>query len=95
MECYRDDNGKLASYAWPGGYEVHYITKDCTILCHNCANGENGSRAAEILDPECPDDDQWRIIACDVHWEEDKDSELHCDHCNRRIEPEYGVIGED
>lgn len=94
MEATRNPEGKFESYAWPGGYEIHYVTADGGTLCHQCANGENGSRAADPLDAECPDDDQWRITGADVHWEEYLDSQLHCDHCGRRIEPEYGVVDE-
>lgn len=25
-------------YAWPGGYEIHYVTHTGDVLCHNCAN---------------------------------------------------------
>ena len=66
-------------YAFPGGYELHYITKDNGVLCHNCANKE----LDRTLDP---DDDQFYIVACDVNYED----ELYCDHCNRQIAPAYG-----
>lgn len=92
MQITREENGKLAAFAWPGGYEIHYVTADGGTLCYQCANGENGSRAADSLDAADPSDDQWRPVACDIHWEEEPDSPLHCDHCSRRIEPEYGII---
>ena len=31
----------------------------------------------------------WRAIDAGINWE---NSALHCDHCNRRIEPAYGTV---
>ncbi len=81
----RHDDGTLPTYAWPGGYPLFYLTKDCGVLCPDCANGKNGSEAHETSD-----DPQWRLVACDVHWEGEP---LTCDHCNAEIESAYG--GED
>lgn len=36
----RDDRGLLPSYAWPGGYQIIYHTKDGGIICPECANRE-------------------------------------------------------
>lgn len=81
-----DGKEKLPSHAY-GGYEIHYVCEDGGILCHQCANGENGSRAtAADLDPECPDDHQWIIVDSNSNWE---DKNFHCDHCGRKILPEY------
>ena len=68
------------SYAWPGGYPLFYVAKDCGILCPDCANAE----LPRTIDPE---DYQFYIIGADVNWEDDS---LTCDHCNRRIDPAYG-----
>lgn len=68
------------AYAWPGGYEIHYIVEDGGVLCHQCANRE----LERTLDP---DDDQFHIVDYVINYE---DSDLYCDHCNRRIEPAYG-----
>lgn len=86
-EITRDENGKLPAYAWPGGYPIFYLTADNGILCPDCANGGNGSLASEHLDPECPDDNQWRLVACDVHYE---GGSLECDHCGAEIQSAYG-----
>jgi hypothetical protein len=72
------------SYGWPGGYEIHYYTKDGGVLCHHCANDE----LPRTLDP---DDDQFRIVASDINYE---DEDLFCDHCTRQIEPAYGASEE-
>lgn len=67
-------------YAWAGGYEIHYYVKDGGVLCHQCAN-------AELMRTIDPDDEQFNIIACDVHWEGPPTA---CDHCNREIQSAYG-----
>ena len=81
----RDKDGKLPSYVWPGGYPLFYLTQDDGILCHGpeCANGPEAKQA----ETECPDDDQWRIVASDVHWE---GAPLTCDHCGEEIASAYG-----
>jgi hypothetical protein len=76
----RDSNGKLPSYAWPGGYPIFYLTQDDAVLCPQCANGENGS------DTLVQDDPQWNVTAHDINWE---DPDMTCEHCNRRIESAY------
>lgn len=68
------------TYAWPGGYEIHYLAKDGGVLCHNCAN-------EELMRTIDPDDEQFYIVDGDVHWE---GAPLMCDHCGREIESEYG-----
>ena len=68
------------SYAFPGGYELFYVTKDNGVLCKDCANKE----LDRTIDP---DDDQFYIVACDANWE---DPDLMCDHCDRQIVPAYG-----
>lgn len=67
-------------YAWPGGYPLYYITKDCEVLCPKCVN-EN----LELLTDE--DDPQWYVIGYEINYE---DNSLSCDHCSERIERAYG-----
>ena len=71
-------------YAWPGGYEIHYITQDGGVLCHQCAN-------KEVMRTIDPDDDQFCIVEADVLWE---GPSITCDHCNREIHSEYGEVDE-
>jgi len=78
MTVTRNESGKFDSFAWPGGYPLFYLCADNGVLCPDCAN-ENGHDDAT--------DKQWRIVASDVNWE---DSDLTCDHCNRKIESAYG-----
>ena len=81
----RDEGMKLnrmewPTYAWPGGYPLYYLTKDCGVLCPKCAN----DHLARTLDP---DDDQFFVVAQEVNWE---DQDMHCDHCGAHIKPAYG-----
>jgi hypothetical protein len=76
----RLENGKLPSYAWPGGYPLSYLMNDCEVLCPDCAN-----------DPTNPvheggQADGWRIEGYDINYE---DPSLFCAHCNKRIESAY------
>mgnify|MGYP006953693371 FL=1 len=73
------EKGAYDYYAFPGGYPLFYITKDCGVLCPKCCN-EN----KELLNDEY--DPQWFIIAYDVNWE---DENMYCDHCNEKIESAY------
>jgi hypothetical protein len=49
----------LPAYAWPGGYDLAYITSDNAILCADCANKELVRIASEIKSPERRD--QYRV----------------------------------
>lgn len=69
------------THTWPGCYEMHYITADGGRLCHQCANEHLMRTIAD------PDDQQWHIVAADINYES---PDLHCDHCGRIIDPEYG-----
>jgi len=79
----RDEDGRLPLVAWPGCYPLVYTTADGGELCPECARGN----ASEDLDPECPDNDQWRLIGQDVHWE---GPPIQCDHCHGGIHSAYG-----
>jgi hypothetical protein len=81
----RDSDGKLSSWAWPGGYPIYYITKDSGVLCPKCAN-DNSNRTIDGDDDDCPDDAQWLIVAAEVNWE---DGDMTCDNCAKRIESAY------
>ncbi len=81
----RDNDGKLVTYAWPGGYPVYYITEDGGILCPACARMAE-DETLSVVDENGWTDPQWHIIGVDVNWE---DSSLYCDHCYERITSAY------
>ena len=47
-------DGTLPAYAWPGGYQMVYWTRDGVIVCPRCAN-----------DPDTSDP----VVAGDIFWE--------------------------
>lgn len=67
------------AFAWPGGYEIHYIVKDCGVLCYQCANQEFD----RTMDA---DDSSFFVVAQEINYEDD---DCYCDHCNRKILPAY------
>ena len=81
-----ENDGKFPSYAWPGGYPIFYLAADNGVLCAECANTEPCVKNAS---DEYPDDNQWRIVASDINWE---DASLYCDNCSKRIESAYAEV---
>jgi hypothetical protein len=71
---------KLDSYAWPGGYQMYYLTASSDALCPGCANCKEVRRA----DPDYCGDDQWNLIGAEINYE---DINLYCAHCNKSIDP--------
>ena len=69
--------------AWPGGYPLYFLCSDGGALCFGCAYKERGSILQSIHHGYS---DGWRVVACDVNWE---DNELYCDHCSEKIDPAY------
>lgn len=56
------------------------VCADGGYLCDQCVIDER-QRISEV-DPECPDDDQWRIIG---RREVNSSNGEICDHCSRKI----------
>jgi len=48
-------DGTLPAFAWPGGYQMFYVTRDGSVICPACANREV--------------DDSQAVIDGDVYWE--------------------------
>ena len=70
-------------HAWPGGYPMYFITSDGAALSFEAVR-ENYRSVSYSIRANC--DDGWRVVACDVNWE---DSHLYCDHSGEHIEPAY------
>lgn len=69
-------------FAWPGGYELFFVTEDGGILCHKCVRAEI-ERIAEAI---CEDsDDGWRVTGSDNAG--NLEEPLHCDNCADWIVP--------
>ncbi len=71
-------------YAWPGGYQLYFITTDGEALCFDCVRSEYYQCAYSVRHKI---NDGWRIIGCTTN---DEDPNLYCAHCNRRIPSSYG-----
>lgn len=41
-------DGTLPAYAWPGGYQIIYLTRDGEVVCPECANREV-DQAQEVI----------------------------------------------
>lgn len=81
-------------YAWPGGYEIVFVTNDGEILCHDCVK----SNWREVLTSTKQEiNDGWRIVgfmneAVDVESTREMagdDYISYCAHCKK----EFGEMG--
>jgi hypothetical protein len=70
-------------YVWPGGYPRFFVTSDGAALSFKAAADNQQLITDAIVDN---DNSGWRIIGCDINWE---DSNLYCDHIGDRIESAY------
>jgi len=77
-EIKRDSDGKLPSFAWPGGYPMFYLDRENSELCADCA-----TKSLDDKD-EVP---QFKPKYGDIHWE---GPSLFCSQCNAEIESAYG-----
>ena len=74
---------KAASYAWPGGYPLIYITAEGDVACPDCVNSEDQFVIAS-------EKDHWRVWPIEgvqIHYEGAPEI---CCHCNTEIESAYG-----
>lgn len=84
LDDYLMENGKLQSFAFPGGYPIYFVCADNGVLCPKCANEHLELIRAAIADKGA--DKQWEIVAANANYE---DNDLYCDHCSQRIESAY------
>lgn len=73
------DDGKPEPCAWPGGYEVVYVTKDGGELCAPCASLDD-------VDYNDPTDAMWYIVGAYILEGGAEDyGYIQCDHCEREF----------
>lgn len=72
-------------FAWPGGYPLYFITADGGSLSFRTVRENFAECCRAIIDGD--NSGGWRIIACEVNWEDDS---LTCEHSGKRIESAYG-----
>ena len=72
------------AYAWPGGYPLYFITNDGAALSFDAVR----QNLRFVIDSIANDlRDGWRVVGCDVNWEDDS---LLCDHTFQAIPSAYG-----
>lgn len=71
------------AFAWPGGYPLFFITSDGAALSFEAVKENFRSVIYAMRNRQ---DDGWRVMGCDVNWE---DPDLYCDHTGKRIESAY------
>ena len=70
-------------FAWPGGYQMYFITSDGAALSFDAVRSELRS----ILDSvQTRSNDGWRVVGVDINYE---DNDLHCDHTGKQIPSAY------
>lgn len=67
-----------------GSYPRFYVTADGACLCVACAREEREQISLAILHRD--ERGGWCVVGVEINWE---DPNLHCDHCNARIESAY------
>jgi len=75
-------------YAWPGGYPRYFIFSDGAALSFEAAQANRWLIRRAIRTGR---DKVWRVIGCDINWE---DADLYCDHSHERIESAYAETTE-
>lgn len=74
---------RAGAVAWPGCYPLFFYTSDGGALSFKTVKEELSSVLWSIQN-RC--DDGWRVVGCDVNWE---DPNLYDDHTSERIESAY------
>ena len=86
MPLPRGKDGKLESYAWPGGYPILYFDSDGEVLCPSCANRIEANNSIE--DAFCG----LRPVEYFIHYEGPPEI---CAECNNLTESAYGEVEEE
>jgi len=73
---------RAGEYAWPGGYQLAFITSDGALLCFDCVRKELRN-VLDSIRTEC--DDGWRVVACDIRYDGELECGDYCDHCSKQL----------
>jgi len=74
---------RAGEFAWPGGYQLFFITSDGAALSFDSVR-KNLRSVLDSIRTKC--NDGWRVVACDINYE---DTELTCDHSGEPIPAAY------
>ena len=75
---------RSGEFAWPGGYPLYFITDDGEALSFEAVR-ENIKSVIWSMRHKV--NDGWRVIGCEVNWEDDS---MTCAHTGEPIESAYG-----
>lgn len=73
---------RAGEYAWPGGYQLAFITDDGALLCFDCVKAELQSVIWSIRN-ECSDG--WRVVACGICHDCESETGDHCENCGTQL----------
>lgn len=76
---------RAGEFAWPGGYQMLFVTSDGAPICFKCAR-KNSRSVFWSIKNNCSDG--WKIIATEINYE---DENCHCDNCGNEIPAAYSV----
>lgn len=74
---------RAGQYAWPGGYQLYFVTSDGAALSFEAVLQEFRQVLNSIKHGLS---DGWRVVGVDINWE---DQELYCEHTGKRIPSAY------
>jgi len=75
---------RAGSFTNIGCYPLYFITLDGAALSFESVLENFADIVGDIRHNR---NNGWRVVACDVNWE---DIELYCDHSNKKIDSAYG-----
>jgi hypothetical protein len=75
---------RIGQFAWPGGYQLCFITDDGCALSFEAVR-DNLRSVFHSMHNKI--NDGWRITGCEVNWE---DENLLCSHTGKQIPCAYG-----
>lgn len=83
--------GTLTSgrYTSHGSYPKYWLTSDGATLSYATVRDNIGAVARACRDGS---NDGWRVVACDVNWE---DRDMYCEHSGERIASAYAEPDSD
>lgn len=77
----------VPEYAFPGGYPLFYVTKDCETVCPKCVNANLPLFIDGRESFHDPVDNSYLITHYDINWE---CTDMQCANCYNQIESAYG-----
>lgn len=80
---------RAGGFAWPGGYDLFFVTSDGAALCYSCVR-DNLYSVLHSIRAEI--DDGWRVVGLECV--ANVDDAGHCDHCGASLAPDLADLGE-